>query len=910
MISLGRTLTQDIYSSTPLASTIIPETSLSESSYSFSSTATPSSVQILLQPPTNEEIASYFALIHPLKYSQPHQPLPSPFSPPLNGLTITAYNAGHTLGGTIWHLQHGMESIVYAADWNQTRENVFSGAAWLDNSGGGGAEVIEQLRKPTALVCGTRGAERTPLAGGRKKRDDLLLDMIRTAVGKGGTILIPTDTSARALELAYVLEHAWRRAFAERIGDNPLRNTKLYLASGTVGATMRYARSMLEWMDDNVVREFEAESINVSNRQHKRADSKSNPARDSEAAGNSSGPFEFKHLRLIERKKHIEKITSNKAPKVIIASDSSLEWGFSRDILRRIAVDSSNLVILTKDYGSRTKDLGVEDGLGLTVWKWHQERLDGVAMEIGSEGQNLEQVHSGGRELIFKDAERIPLEGTELLVYQQYLATQSRLQATLQSANGVNLETSADALDESSSTSSSSSEESDPEKQGKALNTSATTAHFNRNKAGLDKETLGVNVLLRQPGIYDYDVRGKKGREQMFPFVSKRRRADDFGDLIRPEDYLRAEERDEVDGQDMRDDGPGKQAKLGQKRKWEDSGLKTNPGQRGMEGANKKRQQGAVSINKPLANGTNGDGGVNGHADNQEDEFSEEEQSGTPDPSFGPSKVIFRSTSVHANLKIAYVDFAGIHDQRSLSMLIPLIKPRKLVLIGGDASETASLANDVAQFMSSSAKNGDERTSHYVFTPSNGQTVDASVDTNAWTVKLSETLVRRFHWQKVRGLGIATLIGHLASPNPVEQIPPEGTSKKRLKSSKRYADVAQPEEVSIASVKAPDLTPTLDIIPPSLAAATRTVAQPLHVGDLKLADLRKILQSVGHTAEFRGEGTLLIDGLVAVRKSATGKVEVEGGGIDMPDLRTQNLEGSFYAVKRRIYEGLAVIAGG
>src|SRR5207249_2255622 len=154
VISLGRTLLQDLYASTPLAATIIPESSLSESSYSYSSTfSRNSNSHFLLQPPTVEDIASYFSLIHPLKFSQPHQPLPSPFSPPLNGLTVTAYNAGHTLGGTIWHIQHGMESIVYAVDWNQARENILSGAAWLGGAGGRGTEVIEQLRKPTAMVC-------------------------------------------------------------------------------------------------------------------------------------------------------------------------------------------------------------------------------------------------------------------------------------------------------------------------------------------------------------------------------------------------------------------------------------------------------------------------------------------------------------------------------------------------------------------------------------------------------------------------------------------------------------------------------------------------------------------------------------------------------------------------------------
>lgn len=814
-----------------------------------------------------------------------------------------------------------MESIVYAVDWNQIRENAFSGAAWLDGSGGGGAEVIEQLRKPTALICSAKGAERNPLAGGRKKRDDLLLDMIRSAIDKGGTVLIPTDSSARVLELSYILEHAWQKASLDRGTDNPLKAAKLYLASKNVGATMRYARSMVEWMDENVVRDFEAESMNASNSKHKRTESKQIHARDSDPASKSSSPFEFKHMRFLERNKQIEKITSTKAARVILASDSSLEWGFSKDILKRIAADPANLIILTEDYGAGRNSERLSDGLGLTLWNWYQEKRDGVAMETSADGHNLEQVHTGGRELKFRDAERVTLEGHELLIYQQYLATKRRLQNTLQSTNGTNPEATADALDEASSTSSSSSEESDPEKQGKALNAFTTVAHLNRNKAGLIKETLGVNILLRQPGVYDYDVRGKKGREQMFPYVNKRRRADDFGDLIRPEDYLRAEERDEASPE--QENGTGKQTKLGQKRKWEDSGLQPESTRRGLEGSNKRRQQGLNSGVNPQANGINGDAGKDGH-DGDQDEISDEESTELEEPAIGPSKVILKSTSVQTHLKVAYIDFTGLHDQRSLSMLIPLIQPRKLILIGGNASETAYLANDYIQKLKPS-KDSDGKAQDNVFTPLNGERIEASVDTNAWTVKLSEALVKRLHWQNVRGLGVVTLMGHLISTTTItetdNQPTPSPPSKKRQKLLKRDADEASldptptehdpaPPPPTPPPPPAPPLIPTLDILPATLQSATRSVAQPLHVGDLKLADLRRVLQAAGHSAEFRGEGTLLIDGLVAVRKSAAGLVEVEGGGLEMGIAEARAGEAAFYAVKRRLYEGLAVVAGG
>ena len=813
-----------------------------------------------------------------------------------------------------------MESIVYAVDWNQGRENVLGGAAWL---GGSGAEVIEQLRKPTAMVCSTKGAEKSPLAGGRKKRDDLLIDMIRSAAAKGGTVLIPTDSSSRVLELAYVLEHAWRQAWRkdnrENDNDAALRNAKLYLATRNAGATMTYARSMLEWMDENVVREFENESSNISSQQHKRTSSKQIHDDDRSNGAKPSGPFDFQYLKIVERKSRVEKLLAAKGAQIILASDSSLDWGFSNEVLHRIASDPSNLIILTKEYGS-----GEAGGIGATLWNWYQERRDGIAMEKGLDGQNLDQVHTGGRELSFQTAQRTPLEGKELLMYQQYLATQRRLQNTVPSGGAQSLETAADALDESSSTSSSSSEDSDPERQGKALNTSAVVAHFNRNKLGATKEILGVNVLLRQRGVYDYDVRGKKGREQMFPFLSKRRRADDFGDLINPDDYLRAEERDDVDGQHVKDSEPGKEARLGQKRKWQDSGLQNGTGRRLSNGSNKRRQVVRDPRSRPATHETNGDTRDDGRKSSDDESLSSDSEPDIDQQEAAvPSRLDISIQSVPTHLRLAFVDYSGIHDQRSLSMLLPIIQPKKLILVGGSSSETSSLADDYRQKLGLQST-PNNTASNFVYTPAVGETVNASVDTNAWTVKLSEALVRRFNWQDVKGMGVVTLVGHLAATTIDEGISqPEPSAKKRQKLLKRDSsgDAAAAAAVSFSPPPSPTLkmakpqevTPLLDVLPTSMAAATRSVAQPLHVGDLRLADLRKMLQSAGHTAEFRGEGTLLIDGMVAVRKSGTGRIEVEGGGLGFPDSRTvvtRMREGTFLAVRRRIYEGLAVIAGG
>ncbi|CAI4217561.1 unnamed protein product [Parascedosporium putredinis] len=77
---LGRALLQDLYESTPKAATTIPESSLAEAAIAFTQKPTIAE-QLLLQAPTSQELARYFSIIQPLKYSQPHQPLPTPERP-------------------------------------------------------------------------------------------------------------------------------------------------------------------------------------------------------------------------------------------------------------------------------------------------------------------------------------------------------------------------------------------------------------------------------------------------------------------------------------------------------------------------------------------------------------------------------------------------------------------------------------------------------------------------------------------------------------------------------------------------------------------------------------------------------------------------------------------------------------
>ena len=285
------------------------------------------------------------------------------------------------------------------------------------------------------------------------------------------------------------------------------------------------------------------------------------------------------------------------------------------------------------------------------------------------------------------------------------------------------------------------------------------------------------------------------------------------------------------------------------------------------------------------------------HYASESDTSEAEPDNPSADSATGPVKAVFTTESLALNCKLSFVDFSGLHDKRSLRMLVPLIRPRKLIFVGGDEAETAELVDDCRRLLGTGSESGND-----VFGPAVGTTVDASVDTNAWTIKLSQALYRRLQWQKVKGLGVVAITGRLQAASLEDDDESlDGGPRKKLKTAKgALPDVVDQDKGAI---------PVLDVVPANTAVATRSMAQPFHVGDMRLADLRRIMQSSGMSAEFRGEGTLVVNGTVAVRKTATGKIEVDGAAYSLADPRGAEA-GTFIKVKNKIYEGLAVVAGG
>ena len=788
--------------------------------------------------PTAAEIDHYFSQIIPLKYSQPHQPRASVFSAPLDDLTITAYGSGHSLGGTIWHIQHEIESIVYSVDWSIVRENVIPAASWF--GGVDGSEVIEALRNPTALVCSSRGATTSTSVTVRKARDDLVIDHIQSCVAKGGSVFIPAVSLARLPELAWLLEQSWKTSSK----DSPLRKARLCVLGKAARDTLRGSRALLDWMNDSIGKDY-----------------------DEEAAPGRRG-LSFRHLKMITAKSRAQSLLNEGGPKVVITTDvasSAASW--TSNMLSKMCTTAETLILLLDD---RSTDPAIS-----ALQQAFLARPNGVAIEgTGQGGVKLEQVYGSDIDLVFDAEMRGPFNVIDAQALQTILSRRD-VETKLDESGEGNLAGVEDAMNEAES--SSSEDESDNEQQGRALKVSAVT---NRQKSKLapSDEELGINLLLRKTNIYDYDVRSKKGRDMVFPYVHSRRRGDEFGDYIRPEDFLRAEEKDAAD-----------QAE--QARSTNSRSKRTLKNQAQAEGPPKKRQRTETSNNVPQKD-----------VESASEASSESEDESDADDMTPVQQV----TEISVNARLAFVDFNNLHDQRSLEMIIPLVDAKKVVLIAGTSEETSSLVEKCQELLSIKDSSDNEAQSVTILAPLTGEGVDASVETQTWDVKIGKQLFRKLNWAPIQGRNVATLTGEIKAQSDG----PETALADRTKRPKLMKTETS-QEMTDATEQAAALQAVLDIIGPNAARSTLSLDRPIHVGDVVLRELQRYLVEDGHRARFAGGGTLLVDDMVAVRKLGTGRIVLESAPTTPFAMTNRsNAAESFTLVKRKIYQGLPLVAAG
>ncbi|KAF9006562.1 beta-lactamase-like protein [Cyathus striatus] len=469
---------------------------------------------------TLTEVQDAFDSINTLRYSQPTH-----LQGKCQGLTITPFNAGHTLGGTIWKIRSPSSgTIMYAVDMNHMRERHLDGTVLMKQGPGGGG-IFEPLARPDLLITDAERADVT--TSRRKDRDAALIDTITATLTSRSSLLLPCDSSTRLLELLVLLDQHWNYS--------RLR-FPICLMSRTGREMLTFVRSMMEWLGGTISKEDVGEEGTGRDNRNKRR--RGDDDADEEALG--AFALRFKHLEFFPNPQALLQTYSSKDPKLILAVPASLSHGPSRNLFVDFAAVPDNVVLLT----SR----GEPGTLGRALFdKWNDSQRPDDKWDKGKIGRNI--MMDGVVKLMM--CHKVPLQGAEL---DEYLAKEraaeeekARHQAALARDRMV-LEADEDDSDESDSDA---DEEDEVERAlgGDLMDTDRDGESGRRRKGdrgidgdwGLDGDEVTTKLLS-----FDIYIKGNVSKStsffkttgtqtqrfRMFPYVEKKRRVDEYGETI------------------------------------------------------------------------------------------------------------------------------------------------------------------------------------------------------------------------------------------------------------------------------------------------------------------------------------------------------------------------------------------
>lgn len=302
----------------------------------------------------------------------------------------------------------------------------------------------------------------------------ILIDTMMTTLNNGGSVLLPTDSTARVLELSNLLEQHW--------SQNQI-SYPLIMLTYTSFRMAYFAKVMLEWMGEDLNKNFSQREL----------------------------PYEFKYMRLCHK---LADLDNYPGPKVVIASNDSLETGFSRELfVRWMAMEHKNTLILTDRSGPNT--------LARRLYNdWDTQTMDPVVQNNRTK-LPVKPAIDYETTMDLKVYKRVPLEGAEL---QEHEAAQ-RAKSERDSAQAAMIARSKTIMEEDESDSSDID----------------------------DGDENMEDLLTKQFDLYVRDA-GKSGgffkqaqSYRMFPYLEKRKKIDDYGEAIQVEHYMKASDFERIE---------------------------------------------------------------------------------------------------------------------------------------------------------------------------------------------------------------------------------------------------------------------------------------------------------------------------------------------------------------------------
>ncbi len=242
------------------------------------------------------------------------------------------------------HARQDVDEIVYAVAYNNKKDR------HLDP-----LDLPAISTRPTLLI--TDAMNSLSVQQPRRVVDAQLCDTVMDVMRRGGNVLMPADTSCRLLELLAVLNDLW----AER----KLRNVyRLVLLTPYGSKVTSAAKGMLEWMSELMSKKFDDRGTSQM------------------------------ELDNVLRCSSLEEIAGMREPKVVLATQVSLECGFGRELLIAWAGNPLNMLLFTQRDGAaatlaRKLACATLDRFFVRILRYRAVPLEGAELEEQLEKQRI-----------------------------------------------------------------------------------------------------------------------------------------------------------------------------------------------------------------------------------------------------------------------------------------------------------------------------------------------------------------------------------------------------------------------------------------------------------------------------------------------------------------------------------------
>lgn len=801
-----------------------------------------------------------------------------------NRILLTAYNSGHSLGGSFWLITKRSERIVYAPTWNHSKDSFLNSASFLSPTTG---NPISSLVRPSAIITGTDLGS----AMSHKKRTEKFLQLVDATLANGGAVLLPTSISGRFLELLHIID--------DHLANLQGAAIPVYFLSYSGTKVLSYASNLLDWMSSLLIKEYEG--IAAEDRAYSRV------------------PFEPSKVDLLLEPRELIQLPG---PKIVFASGLDFTAGdMSAQGLQLLCQDEKTTIILTEKSTFST-EASISSNLFEEWYTLAGKKNNGVPEDgIPVPLERSFPLASWSREEPLNDLELSTFKDKTAQLRRQKLIAKVR---DKKNKNILNADLNSD--DSSSSEDEVSSEEEEVEETINAETVAAPAAAIQADAStALNSHELFLTdyVLESLEANKTIDIRithKLRPRQAMFPYVaaSKKRKFDDYGEVINASDFQRS---DENSANNKLISESKRKFELNDKGRWGD-----NDGYEG-EGRGGRRNR---------ENGRNG----NSNKVTPQEMLNNQLLQKNLDTLFkpvkrvplgAPSALSSRNALLKVRCGLSFVDLSGLVDLRSLNMIISVLRPYNLILLpdytysrlydesinGLKLVEGAFSKQKTEQLKSESddtvvrsdkfdllmqSRRGIAKnllTEMTVFAANANEVLQIGSDGHGrlsdFEVKIDGDLDKSLVWQTLdANYRVSQVQGELEILDSSGANAP-ATVDELINSATRF--VLKPSLKPVTSI-------TSDLQAPAIESQLVDFGSTMAIGNVRLPELKKKLIGRDLNAEFKGEGTLVVNNAIAIKKISTDNLTGDDNGDIVIDGQVGPL---YYEVKKCIRDLLAYV---